>query len=75
MFTNTDYDKLQQLMAESPENRVLLEKLLASHEESVASISHEIRNPLTLCTARFSSWNPVTLRLPQTGTGYPCGKM
>ena len=48
MFTNTDYDKLQQLMAESPENRVLLEKLLASHEESVASISHEIRNPLTL---------------------------
>ena len=48
MFTNTDYDKLQQLMAESPENRALLEKLLASHEESVASISHEIRNPLTL---------------------------
>lgn len=48
MFTNTDYDKLQQLMAESTENRVLLEKLLASHEESVASISHEIRNPLTL---------------------------
>ena len=42
MFTNTDYDKLQQLMAESPENRVLLEKLLASHEESVTSISHEI---------------------------------
>ena len=48
MFTNTDYDKLQQLMAESTENRALLEKLLASHEESVASISHEIRNPLTL---------------------------
>lgn len=48
MFTSTDHDKLQQLMASSPENRALIEKLLASHEEAVASISHEIRNPLTL---------------------------
>ena len=48
MFTSTDYDKLQQLMAKSPENRALIEKLLASHEESLSTISHEIRNPLTL---------------------------
>lgn len=48
MFTHADYDKLQQLMAKDPENRALIEKLLASHEESVAAISHEIRNPLTL---------------------------
>ena len=48
MFSSTDHDKLQQLMASSPENRALIEKLLASHEEAVASISHEIRNPLTL---------------------------
>ena len=40
MFTSTDHDKLQQLMASSPENRALIEKLLASHEEAVASISH-----------------------------------
>lgn len=48
MFTNTDYDKLEQLMAEKPENRALLEKLLHTFEESTAAISHEIRNPLTL---------------------------
>lgn len=48
MFTSADYDKLQHLMAENAENRALLEKLLSAHEESVASISHEIRNPLTL---------------------------
>lgn len=48
MFTSTDYDKLQQLMTKSPENRALIEKLLSTHEEAVATISHEIRNPLTL---------------------------
>lgn len=48
MFTSTDYDKLEQLMAESPENRALIQKLLKSQEETIASVSHEIRNPLTL---------------------------
>lgn len=48
MFTSTDYDKLEQLMAEKNENRVLIQKLLASQEEVISTISHEIRNPLTL---------------------------
>lgn len=48
MFTSADYDKLEQLMAQSPENRALLTKLLDSHKETVSMISHEIRNPLTL---------------------------
>ena len=48
MFTEKDYDKLQQLMAESPENRALIQKLLSSHQETISTISHEIRNPLTL---------------------------
>lgn len=48
MFTSADYDKLEQLMAKSPENRALLTKLLDSHKETVSMISHEIRNPLTL---------------------------
>ena len=65
MFTNTDYDKLRQLMAESPENRTLLEKLLASHEESVASISHEIRNPLTLV---YSTVQLLESRHPELGS-------
>lgn len=48
MFTSTDYDKLEQLMAEKNENRVLIQKLLSSQEEAISTISHEIRNPLTL---------------------------
>jgi two-component system sensor histidine kinase AtoS len=48
MFTSADYDKLEQLMAESPENEALLRKLLDSHKETISTISHEIRNPLTL---------------------------
>lgn len=48
MFSSTDYDKLQQIMEESPQKRELLTKLLDSHQMTLSSISHEIRNPLTL---------------------------
>ena len=41
MFTQTDYDKLQQIMAESPEKKELLTRLLSHHRM-------EISNPLTL---------------------------
>ena len=48
MFTTTDFDKLQQIMDESPEKKELLQKLLESQKMTISSISHEIRNPLTL---------------------------
>lgn len=48
MFTTTDYDKLQQIMDESPQKKELIQKLLDSHQMAVSTISHEIRNPLTL---------------------------
>lgn len=48
MFTETDYDKLKQIMDESPEKKELLTKLLDSHQMDISTISHEIRNPLTL---------------------------
>ena len=48
MFTKSDYEKLQQIMEESPEKKELLTRLLASHQMTISSISHEIRNPLTL---------------------------
>ena len=35
-------------MDESPEKKELLSKLLASHQMTISTISHEIRNPLTL---------------------------
>lgn len=48
MFSATDYDKLQQIMKESPEKKELLTRLLESHKIEISTISHEIRNPLTL---------------------------
>ncbi|MGN1266314.1 MAG: sensor histidine kinase [Dorea sp.] len=48
MFSATDYDKLQQIMAESPEKCELLTRLLETQKMTISSISHEIRNPLTL---------------------------
>ena len=48
MFSSTDYDKLQQIMNESPEKSDLLSRLLESHRMEISTISHEIRNPLTL---------------------------
>ncbi len=48
MFSESDFDKLQQIMEESPEKRELLQRLLESHQMTISAISHEIRNPLTL---------------------------
>ncbi len=48
MLSSTDHDKLQQLMQETPENKELFNKLLKSHQMEISTISHEIRNPLTL---------------------------
>lgn len=48
MFTESDYEKLHQIMAESPEKKELLTRLLESHRMDISTISHEIRNPLTL---------------------------
>lgn len=48
MFSATDYDRLQQIMEESEEKEQLLSRLLKSHQMTLSTISHEIRNPLTL---------------------------
>lgn len=48
MLSSTDHDKLQQIMQENPENQELINRLLKSHQMEISTISHEIRNPLTL---------------------------
>ena len=57
MFTTTDYDKLQQIMAESPQKKELLTRLLESHRMDISTISHEIRNPLKQLLEQLSSYN------------------
>ena len=41
MFTESDYEKLHQIMAESPEKEELLTRLLHSHRMDISTISHE----------------------------------
>lgn len=76
MFTQSDYDKLQQIMEESPEKKDLLSRLLESHQINISTISHEIRNPLTMVystiqliesahpeVASFAHWDDLHLDL------------
>lgn len=64
-FTTHDYEKLQQLMNESPENKALLQKLLDSQQYTISKISHEIRNPLTLV---YSTLQLIETEHPETKT-------
>lgn len=48
MYTAINYDKLDALMASSPEAHELIQNLLDTHQFTISKISHEIRNPLTL---------------------------
>lgn len=48
MFTTTDLQQLENLMDERPQNRVLIQKLIDTHQFTISKIGHEIRNPLTL---------------------------
>ena len=65
MFSATDYDKLQQIMEESPEKKELLTRLLDSHRMTVSTISHEIRNPLTLV---YSTLQLMAVKYPEIVT-------
>lgn len=62
-FTTHDYEQLQQLMNESPENKILLQKLLDSQQYTISKISHEIRNPLTLI---YSTLQLIEAQHPET---------
>lgn len=67
MFSKSDYDKLQQIMEESPEKKELLTKLLTSHQMDISTISHEIRNPLTLVYSTIQlmeSRYPEVMKIP-----------
>ena len=48
MLSSTDYDKLQQIIQEHPETEELFNRIFKSHQMDISTISHEIRNPLTL---------------------------
>ncbi|MGN1167267.1 MAG: nitrogen regulation protein NR(II) [Lachnospiraceae bacterium] len=65
MFSAKDYDKLQQIMDESPEHAELLTRLLDTHQMTLSAISHEIRNPLTLI---YSTLQLISSQHPEVAT-------
>ena len=64
MFQATDYGKLQQIMEESSEKKELLTRLLESQRMQISTISHEIRNPLSLV---YSSLQLIEKEHPEVG--------
>lgn len=48
MLTNIDLEKMNNLMETNKDAREIITQLLNNHDTSVATIAHEIRNPLTL---------------------------
>lgn len=65
MYTSTNLVKLRQIMAESPEHADVIGSVLASHRESISTITHEIRNPLTLV---YSSLQLIESAHPEVHT-------
>lgn len=65
MFSESDFDKLQQIMEESPEKKELLQRLLESHQMTISAVSHEIRNPLTLI---YSTLQLIASQHPETAS-------
>lgn len=51
MFRNIDKVKLELMMDRDPEYRRVVKQLLENHRLCLASVSHEIRNPLTLISS------------------------
>ena len=69
MFQATDYDKLQQIMEESSEKKELLTRLLESQRMQISTISHEIRNPLSLVYSSLQLIEKSTRRSLISGIG------
>lgn len=62
MLSQKDYDQLLQIMEESPEKKDLLNRLLTSHQITLSTFSHEVRNPLTLI---YSTIQLIETRHPE----------
>ncbi|MDD2978895.1 MAG: HAMP domain-containing sensor histidine kinase [Hespellia sp.] len=62
MLHNIDTKKMNQLMESNKDARDIINQLLENHRINVSTISHEIRNPLTLV---FSSLQMMEMQHPE----------
>ena len=48
MLTNIDLEKMNHLMETNKDAKEIITQLLKNHDDAVATIAHEIRNPMTV---------------------------
>lgn len=51
MLYNIDINKMNKLMEENHDAKQIINQLLSNHHETVSTIAHEVRNPLTLVSS------------------------
>lgn len=67
MLHNIDINKMNALMEENHDAKQIITQLFANHHETISTIAHEIRNPLTLISSSLQVMeiqNPVVKEFP-----------
>lgn len=57
MLTNIDLEKMNHLMETNKDAKEIITQLLKNHDAAVATIAHEIRNPMTVLYIVFDSFS------------------
>ena len=66
MLTNIDLEKMNHLMETNKDAKEIITQLLKNHDAAVATIAHEIRNPMTVL---YSSMQLMSSLYAQTAKG------
>ena len=59
MLYNIDINKMNKLMSNNEDARQIIPQLLRNHRNTISTISHEIRNPLTLVSSALQVMGDV----------------
>ena len=54
MLTNIDLEKMNHLMETNKDAKEIITQLLKNHDAAVATIAHEIRNPMKLMSSLYA---------------------
>lgn len=65
MFHNIEKEKLERMMDQDPELRKIIQQMLENHRLALSTVSHELRNPLTLV---YSSMQLIESQHPEVLT-------
>ena len=74
MLYNIDINKMNKLMSNNEDARQIIPQLLRNHRNTISTISHEIRNPLTLVSSALQvmeKQNPELKDIPRVKISTP----